>query len=295
MNDTISDQVIDSSNLPANKKAKAIQKRRAAENSIEALQLKKSAAIYLRVSSEMQVDGFSIEAQKIACLKYAAEQGYDVTDAHIYIDEAFSAKNEDRPEFKRLMVAAHSSEFSLIIIHKMDRFERNFRAMTNTLEDLANIGVRVFSIHENLELANTLTVNLFGIINEHYIQNLSWETAKGKHQAAKEGYFIGSRVPFGYRKWKLGDSPEIDKRMLIVDEKEAAALRHCFEMYSTGSCSFSNLADYLNESGFVSRSGRAFRDDTLRSMLENPIYIGIIEYQGTKKETYLTYKGKHQP
>ena len=106
----------------------------------------------------------------------------------------------------------------------MDRFERNFRAMTNTLEDLANIGVRVFSIHENLELANTLTVNLFGIINEHYIQNLSWETAKGKHQAAKEGYFIGSRVPFGYRKWKLGDSPEIDKRMLIVDEKEAAAL-----------------------------------------------------------------------
>ena len=72
MNDTISDQVIDSSNLPANKKAKAIQKRRAAENSIEALQLKKSAAIYLRVSSEMQVDGFSIEAQKIACLKYAA-------------------------------------------------------------------------------------------------------------------------------------------------------------------------------------------------------------------------------
>ena len=61
-------------------------------------------------------------------------------------------------------------------------------------------------------------------------------------------------------------------------------------MYSTGSCSFSNLADYLNESGFISRSGRAFRDDTLRSMLDYPIYIGIIEYQGTKKETYLTYK-----
>lgn len=121
----------------------------------------------------MQVDGFSIEAQKIACLKYANEQGYEVTDSHIYIDEAYSAKNEDRPEFKRLMIAAHFSEFSLIIIHKIDRFERNFRAMTNTLEDLANIGVRVYSIHENLELANTLTVNLFGIINEHYIQNLS--------------------------------------------------------------------------------------------------------------------------
>ena len=117
MNDNVADQIIDSSNLPVNKKAKAIQKRRAAENSYEALQRQKSAAIYLRVSSEMQVDGFSIEAQKIACLKYAAEQGYEVTDSHIYIDEAYSAKNEDRPEFKRLMIAAHSSEFSLIIIH----------------------------------------------------------------------------------------------------------------------------------------------------------------------------------
>ena len=282
-------------NLPANKKAKAIQKRRAAENTAEVKQQKRSAAIYLRVSSEMQLDGFSIEAQKNACLKYAKEQGYEITDDHIYIDEAFSAKNEDRPAFKRMIIAAHSCEFSLIIIHKMDRFERNFKAMRNTLEDLANIGVRVFSISENLELVNTLTVNLFGIINEHYLQNLSWETAKGKHQAAKEGYFIGSRVPFGYRKWKFGDPPDMDKRLLLKDEREAPALQHCFEMYATGNCSFMDLANFLNENGFVSRSGRSFRDDTLRTMLENPIYIGIIEYQGTGKDNYLTYRGKHTP
>ncbi len=285
----------DSLNLPANKKAKAIQKRRAAENTVEAKKQQRSAAIYLRVSSEMQLDGFSIEAQKNACLKYAKDQGYEVTEDHMYIDEAYSAKNEERPAFKRMIVAAHSCEFSLIIIHKMDRFERNFRAMTNTLEDLTNIGVRVFSISENLELANTLTVNLFGIINEHYLQNLSWETAKGKHQAAKEGYHLSSRVPFGYRKWKPGDPPELDKRLLLKDEKEAAALKHCFEMYATGNCSFMDLADYLNEQGFISRTGRPFRDDTLRGMLENPIYIGIIEYQGTKKDTYLTYPGKHEP
>lgn len=281
----------DSLNLSANKKAKAIQKRRTAENTVEAKKQQRSAAIYLRVSSEMQLDGFSIEAQKNACLKYAKDQGYEVTEDHMYIVEAYSAKNEERPAFKRMIVAAHSCEFSLIIIHKMDRFEQNFRAMTNTLEDLTNIGVRVFSISENLELANTLTVNLFGIINEHYLQNLSWETAKGKHQAAKEGYHLSSRVPFGYRKWKPGDPPELDKRLLLKDEKEAAALKHCFEMYATGNCSFMDLAYYLNEQGFISRTGRPFRDDTLRGMLENPIYIGIIEYQGTKKDTYLTYPG----
>lgn len=295
MNDTSIKPGIDTPNLPANKKAKAIQKKRAAENTLEAKQQKRSAAIYLRVSSEMQVDGFSIEAQKMACLKYAKEQGYEVTEDHKYIDEAYSAKNEERPAFKKMIMAAHSAEFSMIIIHKMDRFERNFKTMRNTLEDLANIGVHVFSISENMELANTLTVNLFGIINEHYLQNLSWETAKGKHQAAKEGYFIGSRVPFGYRKWKLGDPPEMDKRILLKDEKEAPALKHCFEMYASGNNSFDDLAKYLNEQGFVSRSGRTFRKDTLRTMLENPIYIGIIEYQGTNKENYFTYQGKHAP
>ena len=66
-------------------------------------------------------------------------------------------------------------------------------------------------------------------------------------------------------------------QFLIVDEKEAPALTHCFEMYATGICSFQDLADYLNEQGFISRSGRAFWADTLRNMLENPIYVGIIE------------------
>lgn len=295
MSSVTSQQPADIVNLPTNKKAKAVQKRLATENTVEAIQQKRSAAIYLRVSSEMQVDGFSIEAQKIACLKYAREQGYEVTDAHIYIDEAYSAKNEERPNFKRMIMAAHSAEFAMIIIHKMDRFERNYKAMRNTLEDLANIGVHVFSISENMELANTLTVNLFGIINEHYIQNLSWETAKGKHQAAKEGYFIGSKVPFGYRKWRIGDSPELDRRILIKEENEANALHKCFEMYASGNCSFEDLASYLNDQGFVTRSGQAFREDTLRSMLENPIYIGYVEYQGIKKETYLTYIGKHTP
>lgn len=76
MNPADISSVNESPNLPVNKKAKAIQKRRAAENTAEVKEQKRSAAIYLRVSSEMQLDGFSIEAQKNACLKYAKEQGY---------------------------------------------------------------------------------------------------------------------------------------------------------------------------------------------------------------------------
>ena len=82
MNSVASPQSADSANLPINKKAKAVQKRLATENTVEAIQQKRSAAIYLRVSSEMQVDGFSIEAQKIACLKYAREQGYSTVKVH---------------------------------------------------------------------------------------------------------------------------------------------------------------------------------------------------------------------
>ena len=83
-------------------------------NILQTIQQKRSAAIYLRVSSEMQVDGFSIEAQKIACLKYAIEQEYEVTNSHIY--EAYTVSGTQQ---------------------LFEKFERDQKADQNLLEKLA--------------------------------------------------------------------------------------------------------------------------------------------------------------
>ena len=240
------------------KKARAYQRKKEKKNTEEHKQFQQEAAIYLRVSSEMQKEGFSIEAQKLACQRCVQEKGFHLSEDHIYIDEAFTAKNEDRPAFRKMMVDAYMKQFSLIVVHKMDRFERNAEASAKTSRELKAIGVKVFSAYENLELSDDLFCKILSALNEHYIANLSMETAKGKHQSARSGYSNCSRPPFGYRKWQHGDPPEMDRRILIVDHPAAEAVREIFELYATGMYSFMDLAQYLNDKGFIARSAQCF-------------------------------------
>ena len=276
------------------KQARAFQKVKEKEKTPEFIQLQNEAAIYLRVSSEMQKDGFSIEAQKLECMRYIKSEGYHLADENIFIDEAHTAKNEDRPAFKEMMIAAHLQKFSLLVIHKMDRLERNYANQEKTIKTLKEIGGRVYSLGDGLELSNDLICKLLAILNENYIDNLSREVAKGKHQKAREGYFIGSRVPFGYRRWIPTDL-DADRRLLFINEKEAEAVEDIFNMYLTGRYSIADLAKYLNNQGFKTQVGRAFCEDTVRSMLENPIYCGLVIYNNRVTKVPEPYKGKHQP
>ena len=106
--------------IDTTKKGRSYQRKKAKKNTDAEKKIQMEAAIYLRVSSEMQRDGFSIEAQKLACQKSVQEKGYHLSDEHIYIDEAFTAKNEDRPAFKKMMIDAYMKQFSLVVVHKMD-------------------------------------------------------------------------------------------------------------------------------------------------------------------------------
>lgn len=89
-----------------NKRMRIARKGKEKASRPEELERKNKAALYLRVSSDMQRDNFSIPAQKEECMKYVLERGYTVAEKKIYIDEAYTAKNEDRPAFQRLLVDA---------------------------------------------------------------------------------------------------------------------------------------------------------------------------------------------
>ena len=267
------------------KKARSFKKNLESEKTPEFRQWQKEAAIYLRISSEMQKKGFSIEAQMSECKKYIESIGFHLSDENIYIDEAFTAKDENRPAFNKLILEAHMGRFSLIVIHKADRFERNLANQINIIKELMSIGVTVYSCNEHKEITNDLYCQMMGMFNEHYIHNLSDEVKKGKYAMAKKGYFIGSRVPFGYRRWE-SNADGTDKRDLFIVDEQAKAVREIFEMYLTGRYSITDLAKYLNSQGFRSYRNRLFCEDTVRSMLENITYCGYSIYNNeiTKKQ-----------
>ena len=285
-----------------NKRMRIARKGKEKASSPEELVRKNKAALYLRVSSDMQRDNFSIPAQKEECMKYALERGYTVAEENIYIDEAFTAKNEDRPAFQKLLVDAHAGQFSLIVAHKMDRLQRSLKAMLAMTEELRKINVTMYCAHQHMEITDDLICTIMAAISEDYLKNLADEVAKGKRQSCREGIFIGSTAPFGYKLLKPGfpGNEEGKHRKLIPDVKEAPALIKCFEMYASGGYSFQDLADYLNEAGFVPRRNKkwknAFTKETIRTMMDNPVYVGILIYRNEKSEKgYEEFIADHDP
>ena len=132
-------------NLPESKRMRIARKNKEEKSSPEELERKNKAAIYLRISSEMQKDNFSIAAQKEECMKYVLEKGFTVAEENIYIDEAYSAKDDDRPAFQKMLADAHAGQFSLIVAHKLDRLLRNLKLHLGIVEDLKKINVTLYS------------------------------------------------------------------------------------------------------------------------------------------------------
>jgi len=95
------------------------------------------AALYARVSTEEQTEGYSIDAQKRAF--QALCQGRGWTPCREYIEEGKSARTDNinkRPVFKQMMSDAETKQFDVLVCHKLDRFSRNLRITLEYFEKL---------------------------------------------------------------------------------------------------------------------------------------------------------------
>src|SRR5689334_14517908 len=99
---------------------------RANEGAAETGTLGLRAALYIRVSSEEQVEGYSLDAQERAGRLYGDAHGWTVVQ--VYRDEGKSARTDDlakRPAFQQLLADAEAGRVDAIVVHKLDRFSRN--------------------------------------------------------------------------------------------------------------------------------------------------------------------------
>ena len=105
------------------------------------------AVIYARYSSDNQTEA-SIEAQLRECMEFAERTGIDVIGN--YIDRAFSAKSDHRPEFQRMIKDSYKHAFDCIIVWKLDRFSRNRYDSAHYKTLLRKNGVKVISAMESI-------------------------------------------------------------------------------------------------------------------------------------------------
>lgn len=100
--------------------------------------MKKACYVYIRVSTDDQVKGFSPENQKRACLDYAKSQGYQVME--IFEEDGKSARTTRRPEFQRMLKEVEERPVDAVVFYKVDRFARNVGDFANIRKEFKKYG-----------------------------------------------------------------------------------------------------------------------------------------------------------
>jgi len=260
------------------------------------------AALYARVSSEEQVEGYSIDAQRRAFEKLVEDRHWK--KYHEYIDEGKSARTDNidkRPAFKEMMEDALAGKFDVLVVHKLDRFSRNLRITLEYCDRLSKAGVDFLSINEQMDFttpSGKVHLAMVGAFAQYYSDNLSQETKKGWHERRSQGMYCGA-LPFGAMKEEDGiPVPDIQERKTYVDEgletnrKNYDGLKMAFELAAQGK-SDREIAIALNSAGYRTtgtHGPKPFSKDTVRDMLKNKFYLGYIpDGQGG------WIKAKHEP
>lgn len=259
------------------------------------------AALYARVSSEEQVEGYSIDAQKRAFQAFAEGKRWDVYRE--YVDEGKSARTDNiskRPAFKEMITDALAGKFDVVVVHKLDRFARNLRITLEYFDKLSKAGISFVSINENMDFSTPwgrLALTMLGGLAQFYSDNLSQETKKGWQERKEQGLYCGA-LPFGAIKGEDGiPVPDMQERDIIVDGQGSMlhnyeGLKMAFELADQGK-SDKAVAIALNASGYRTtgtHGSRPFSKDTVRGMLKNRFYIGCID-----KGNGQLIKAQHQP
>ena len=208
------------------------------------------AAIYCRLSEEdkgkgsAENDSNSIQNQRALLTEYAHSHGWEIYE--IYIDDDYSGADRSRPAFKRMLHAAEEKRFDIILCKTQSRFSRELEVVERYINRLfPQWGIRFLSLVDNADSANEdnlLLRQINGIMDEHYLAELSKNIRSVLTHRRKNGFHIGSFALYGYRK-----NP--DRRgHLLIDEEAAAVVREVFTLFSQG-YGKTAIARMLNERG----------------------------------------------
>mgnify|MGYP003723489263 CR=1 FL=1 len=219
---------------------------------------------YLRVSTKAQAErggeaeGFSIPAQREACLRKAEAIGVQVVAE--FVDAGESARSAKRPELQNMLEAVAEHKISFVIVHKIDRLARNRADDIEINLKLKSAGSQLVSCSENIDEtpSGQLVHGIMSSLAEFYSLNLAAEAKKGMLQKAKNGGSPG-RAPFGYKNVIFRDDREREIRTVETDPERGTWVQWLYERYATGEWTTQMLAEELRALG-VTRAATAKMD-----------------------------------
>jgi len=249
-----------------------------------------------RVSTEKQVDFNSeheadIPMQRKACHKFAEKMNWQIV--HEEQEEGVSGhkvRAEHRDKLQTVKELAKKKKFDILLVFMFDRIGRIADETPFVVEWFVKNGIHVWSTQEGEQRFDNHTDKLLNYIRFWQADGESVKTSvrtrTSLRQMVEEGHFKGGFAPYGYDLVKSG---RINKRKhevynLAVNEYEASVVKLIFDKYTCEGYGAQRISTYLNENGYRARTGKKWHPATIRGIIANLTYTGVLRCGDARSE-----------
>lgn len=230
-------------------------------------------AIYARFSSSSQREA-SIEEQMQACEEYAIRNKHSIVKK--YSDSAMTGRNDNRPDFQRLLADSSKRIFQGVLVYSIDRFGRNMRQSIENIAKLEDNGVEILSAMEKFttDASGKFFRNLM-MAQAQFSSDFSAEKIqRGMDYNGERCLSTGGNIALGYKVNK-------ESKRFEINPDTAPIVKTIFEMYADGK-TVTEITTHLNSLGCKTARGVPFNKNSLHTMLKNKRYLGVYTYKGTE-------------
>lgn len=236
----------------------------------------KQAAMYVRVSTQQQKEGTTIESQKSLLLDHAIKNGFKIDPEWIFEDNGISGAKLARPALDRLRDFASEGLFEDIFVLSPDRLSRKYAYQAILMDEFNENGVKIHfqSTPDPITATDHLLIQMQGMFAEYERAQITERTRRGKKHKAKNGSVsVLSIAPYGYRYIKGLDNTSA---YFEINKREASIVKTIFDLYVKKRLSMEKIRLYLAEYKVRSPKGNLeWSRSSINNILKNSAYRGI--------------------
>ena len=245
----------------------------------------KRVCAYCRVSTEQDDQLNSLENQKQFFERYIS-QNLDWEFCGLYVDEGISGTSvEKRAGFQKMVADAEAHKFDLLLTKEISRFARNTLDSITYTRKLKGLGIGVVFMNDNINTLDAdaeLRLTIMSSIAQEESRKTSERIKWGQRRRMERGFVFGRGI-LGYR---------LKNGKLTVNEDEAKIVRLIFDLYVSG-MGIHLISKELENRGITSPCGKTRWDNaTLRLILKNEKYIGVLKQHKNITTDYLSHRRK---
>ena len=252
------------------------------------LPIKTEAIIYLRVSTEEQVENFSLDTQEEICKKEALSKGLKVVK--IYREEGKSAKTiTGRPELLKMLEFCKNNrkKIQAVIVYRLDRLSRQTSDYLSIRKSLINYKIQLLSASEptGTSPTDTLLETILASFAQHDNDVRSERTRNGMHARYLSG-LITRRPPLGY--------VMNENKIPVEDPDSWTQMLQAWDLMASGNKTLREMCEIMNNMGlrvFHKGNDVRLRVQTVQRLFRNKFYAGVLTSKTYKKEV----QGQHRP